>query len=50
MTRNLLQRRPHDLWFRLGTGGFALLLIAIVVAIGVELLQRARERGVGTDV
>jgi phosphate transport system permease protein len=33
--------RPRDLGFRLGTGAFALVLVLIVVAIGVELTRQS---------
>ncbi len=33
--------RSKDLGFRLGTGAFALVLIVIVVAIGVELARQS---------
>ena len=33
--------RRDDLWFRLGTGAFALVLVLIVIGIGVELLRQS---------
>ena len=34
--------RPDDLFFRIGTGAFALLLVLIVVGIGAELYRQSR--------
>jgi phosphate transport system permease protein len=37
----MMRRRSDDLTFRLGTGAFAVLLIALVAAIGVELSRES---------
>jgi phosphate transport system permease protein len=42
MSMRRLSIRPDELVFRAGTGTFALLLLVIVVAIGVELLQESQ--------
>jgi len=34
-------KRPENLWFRLGTGLFGLVIVLLVVAIGVELVRQS---------
>ena len=41
MATRRLSQRPDELVFRAGTGAFALLLVLIVVAIGVELFTES---------
>jgi phosphate transport system permease protein len=41
MPRRLIAARPDEVAFRIGTGVFALLLIAIVLGIGIELTRES---------
>jgi phosphate transport system permease protein len=42
MFRGRFQTRPDEVLFRAGTGAFALLLVAIVIAIGATLFQESQ--------
>src|SRR6478672_10441503 len=42
MARPRLNARPDEIMFRAGTGAFALVLIALVLAIGVELFRQSQ--------